>query len=286
MNAKRKSQYNPRKIKYLILAVTALLSAMILTVIAYFAAFALTVLTGGVDISDTSTATVNQGIFNTLRFSLMIIIFGWFYYRSSFTGSSDIMTDEKEDSGIKALSKKRLALLIVLLMILGLSIQLGTSGILHILTNLFPETFAAYNELMGGFTDKVSPFFIFTVVIPGPIAEEILFRGLIQRYCSKFSERFVVANILQALLFGLYHGDIVQGTYAFIFGMLLGYLTKRTATLFFPMLLHIFINGSLYIIPTSILESTPVAAIVSVISVAVIVVTWFITIKRVNGVIH
>ena len=38
---------------------------------------------------------------------------------------------------------------------------------------------------------------------------------------------FTVANILQATVFGIYHGDIIQGIYAFGIGLYLATSTKR-----------------------------------------------------------
>ena len=56
------------KIKYLIISLAGLLLASILNIIAYFAAFAITVMTGGVNVLEKDTALVDQGIFNVLRY--------------------------------------------------------------------------------------------------------------------------------------------------------------------------------------------------------------------------
>ncbi len=298
MNARRKSLYNISKIKYLISALLILLAALIMTVIAYFAAFALTVLTGGVNISDTSSATVNQTVFNILRYSLMIIIFGWLYYRAIRTTSDNSIETHKS---LKLLKNP---IVIPSLIIMGLAIQAGTDGILYILSNAFPDAFESYKELMTEFTGNVSVLYIITVVLPGPVAEELIFRGLILRQCCNFAgisddaassektpdsssnplrKRYMIANIIQALLFGLYHGNLIQGIYAFIFGLLLGDLTNKTGSLIIPICLHMIINGSLYIIPEDFFSSIPGAAVISGISLVIVIVSYILLNKVSTG---
>ena len=249
------------KLKYLILSVFALLTATVINIISYFAAFAVTVLMGSVDVTDTSTATVNQGVFNLLRFVLMIVIFGvWYFY-----------TNDK--SGIFSLEKINLKS-VLLLLVSGIIIQLGTDAVLSILTAFFKSFMSSYNNMIKDYTANFSILFIFTVVILGPIAEELLFRGLIKSYIKKSvnkPEGIIVINIIQALLFGLYHGNIIQGVYAFIFGLLLGGLALKSGNLLIPTLLHIIINGSLFLIPKELYSSLPISFIIMVAAFTVLI---------------
>lgn len=59
---------------------------------------------------------------------------------------------------------------------------------------------------------------------------------------------FWVANVVQALLFGLMHGNIVQGLYTFATGLVLGLLYWRLGDLKFPILLHFGLNASSYLV--------------------------------------
>ena len=84
---------------------------------------------------------------------------------------------------------------------------------------------------------------MFYVVVMAPLAEELLMRGL----CLKILERsfpFWAANFLQALFFGLYHMNLIQGCYAFLMGLILGRLVKKYGTLKASMLCHFIINFS------------------------------------------
>lgn len=55
-----------------------------------------------------------------------------------------------------------------------------------------------------------------------PVAEELLFRGIIYGHLRRMISLLPAAGI-SAVLFGVYHGNIVQGTYAFIMGCLIAY---------------------------------------------------------------
>lgn len=83
------------------------------------------------------------------------------------------------------------------------------------------------------------------VCIAAPVAEELLFRGLIAGRLARYGEKR--AAILSGLLFGLFHGNFSQFFYAFGLGMLLAYAYFRTGRLRVPVAMHMLINlfGSL-----------------------------------------
>ena len=73
----------------------------------------------------------------------------------------------------------------------------------------------------------------------GPIAEELLCRGLVLRLLQPYGKRFAI--VLSALLFGLFHGNIVQIPFAFLVGLVLGYVTVEYSIVW-AIILHIFNN--------------------------------------------
>ena len=83
---------------------------------------------------------------------------------------------------------------------------------------------------------------VFAVVILPPLVEETVFRGLIFHYLKKGGAGFWAANLIQAVLFGIYHGNLVQGIYAFCIGLLLGYLAERYSSLIIPVMVHALFN--------------------------------------------
>ena len=81
-----------------------------------------------------------------------------------------------------------------------------------------------------------------------PIAEEIMFRGLLLNRLRPYGEKFAV--IASALCFGLFHGNLNQVFYAFAIGLVFGYVALRTGRLWQVMLLHAMVNSiSVLILP-------------------------------------
>lgn len=75
--------------------------------------------------------------------------------------------------------------------------------------------------------------------ILAPIAEEILFRGLILRSLMPFGKKLAI--FVSALLFGVFHGNIVQSPFAFMVGLVLGYVAVEYSVAW-AMVLHMFNN--------------------------------------------
>lgn len=72
-----------------------------------------------------------------------------------------------------------------------------------------------------------------------PIFEEILCRGTIMRHLQKNGK--VYAIVMTAALFGLLHGNLPQGIFAFAFGIILGYIAMEYS-LSWAIFLHFFNN--------------------------------------------
>ncbi len=108
---------------------------------------------------------------------------------------------------------------------------------------LAPSVMNDYVELVesSGMASYSILWAISTLILP-PLLEETVFRGLILQYLGKTGVRFFVANIIQAVLFGVFHMNIVQGIYAFFLGLLLGYLAYRYDSILVPMGMHLFYN--------------------------------------------
>lgn len=73
----------------------------------------------------------------------------------------------------------------------------------------------------------------------GPIAEELLFRGLLLRNLQSYGKRFAI--FATALLFGMFHGNILQSPFAMMVGLVLAYVTVEYSIVW-AIVLHIFNN--------------------------------------------
>lgn len=117
--------------------------------------------------------------------------------------------------------------------------------LLSFLAMLIPQAFTAYNTMMEGLTDSSMLVTIIYVLLVGPISEELIFRGaILDRFYLAFP--FLIANVLQAALFGLYHMNLIQGLYAFCLGFVLGLIRHVTGSILASMLSHILFNATSY----------------------------------------
>ena len=74
-----------------------------------------------------------------------------------------------------------------------------------------------------------------------PICEELVFRGLMFKRMRERSG-FLYAAVYSALVFGLFHGNIVQMVYGFILGMLLAYMYEKYGSVKAPIVGHMVMN--------------------------------------------
>lgn len=115
------------------------------------------------------------------------------------------------------------------------------------LSSAVPEAFSSYNQVMAHLTDKTMLLTGLYVLLIGPVSEELIFRGaILDRLYLAFP--FAAANILQAVLFGIYHMNVIQGIYAFLLGVFLGMLRNVTGSILAPVAAHILFNGTSYVL--------------------------------------
>ena len=109
---------------------------------------------------------------------------------------------------------------------------------LELLFRLFGFTLTSALENATGTGMDSLTLFLYIAFI-GPITEELWFRGAILRTFQPFGRKF--AAVLSAFLFGLFHGNLPQGIFAFALGLILGY-TAMEYSIFWSIFLHIFNN--------------------------------------------
>ncbi len=79
----------------------------------------------------------------------------------------------------------------------------------------------------------------FYASIAAHVVEEILFRGFLQRSLLPFGKKFAIFG--SALLFGMFHGNLIQTPYAFLVGLVLGYVAAEY-NIWWAILLHMVNN--------------------------------------------
>jgi membrane protease YdiL (CAAX protease family) len=133
-----------------------------------------------------------------------------------------------------------------LLVVLGIGCQFFFTGVMSLIQPLLAEIFENYARVLEGLTSGNDLVVILLMVLIAPIAEELVFRGVILHRANKHVS-FLGANILQGLLFGVYHWNLVQGIYAAILGFLFGLVYRKFKSIAAPIVLHVFVNSSSFL---------------------------------------
>ncbi len=81
---------------------------------------------------------------------------------------------------------------------------------------------------------------IFIIVICAPIMEELLFRKFLVDRTAQYGEG--VAIVFSGLIFGLFHGNLVQFSYAFVLGIFFAFIYIKTRNIIYPIILHMIQN--------------------------------------------
>ena len=134
--------------------------------------------------------------------------------------------------------------LIVVMLCMGLLLQMWVSVLLNAVYPMLPQAITEeYSELMETLVGGNVWLSLLVTVVLAPLAEEFLFRGVTLKKAESVMP-FMAANALQAFLFGVYHLNWIQGTYAFVLGLILGYVAKEFRSVWAAIFLHAFVNAS------------------------------------------
>lgn len=145
---------------------------------------------------------------------------------------------------------------ILVLTALAFVCQYLTTLLINGISALIPQALDSYEELLDSVGMSAPGFLlVFYTVIAGPIHEEILMRGATLSIAGR-AFPFWAANLIQALLFGVFHMNLLQGCYAFCLGLVLGYLAHRYHSLVPACFFHIIFNllGMLVLTPGNVVS--------------------------------
>lgn len=177
-----------------------------------------------------SSNSFNTGIM-ILYACVCIGIFGIWYY-ARYDGTYLV----KPKSIFHPLSILGIAMLVV-------GAQYLSSYLISFVASIFPHWLEVYVKLMetAGLDDNITfGLFLYSVLL-APFSEELIFRGVTMRQAKKVFP-FWAANLMQAVLFGVFHMNMIQGIYAFFLGLLLGYVCEKSGSIYNSILMHLLFN--------------------------------------------
>ena len=90
--------------------------------------------------------------------------------------------------------------------------------------------------------DTGSVLGVISVAIVAPIAEELIFRGLVMNRLSRVMPGWL-AVLLSAAVFGVCHGELVWFCYAFVLGAVFGFIDLRAGSVLPSILGHVAFNA-------------------------------------------
>lgn len=175
-----------------------------------------------------NSPNITMGIVCMVQLSFIVIFGVW--YKFGFV--------KKEKIPFKQVYSLRN---VVCFVVLGGGLQICCGYILSLANVLFPTVMEQYKVLLENANFGINWIAIIASAFFAPIGEELVFRGVIMKYARRVMP-FIWANLLQAVLFGIYHMNVVQGVYTFVIGLLFGYLVKKCDSLLPTITVHFVLN--------------------------------------------
>lgn len=164
----------------------------------------------------------------------------------------------------------------------SIAIIIGAMGLTQLwfmLLNVLSERIGYIDAKMQDYIEQSEAFaptagyiwLILGIVILAPIAEELLFRGIIQGELRKAMPEWL-AVIIQAILFAAFHVQPIQVSYVIIPGLLLGMAYAWSRSIWVPIIMHIVFNFIGSVIPTLVGDDEILSMIVIFTQIAFIVI--------------
>lgn len=162
----------------------------------------------------------------TLKNLLMLPVFCWIYRK------------EQKGNIIRIPEGKK-----IFLVILGaVCISRGVNYFLSL--TFLPHYFPGYKTV----SDEIYACSILSqaaaAVVSAPLLEELLMRGLVYERLKETVGDLRAAMIISSVIFGLFHGNVIQGLYAFILGLFLVQAYESCHSLFLAVLAHMAVNAA------------------------------------------
>ncbi|MBR1797886.1 MAG: CPBP family intramembrane metalloprotease [Clostridiales bacterium] len=166
-------------------------------------------------------------------YAIVSIIIFHFWYKKAFL-KKQITISNKEIFTVKNV-------ILVVLVAIGCqaAIDLALSGIYVLL----PDVMESYSQTLesAGLGTNIITTLIYANIL-GPIAEELMFRGVTQAYLRRSNLVTGLVIFFQALSFGIAHLNPVQSSYALVLGLMLGFLRHKFGNIRVTVLAHIAFN--------------------------------------------
>lgn len=143
------------------------------------------------------------------------------------------------------ISLQKVALMIPAAISLGFVVGFLISKVYSL--GILDEAFSTHQDLMGDIMGGSTIMTFLAVGLMGPFIEEVIFRGLIYKEL-RGSLSIIPALIIQAVLFGLYHMQVIQAIYSVFIGIAFGLVFIWFKSIWAPVILHVVYNSTFVVL--------------------------------------
>lgn len=177
---------------------------------------------------------------------VILLLYGGIYLRWLSPGRMEPLPwSRAKKGGFIVLSAFGIGGLSLLWLTLAERLQSGIPVLMQAMTE--------FNQSMEALDEGSYLWELVAVCILGPILEELMFRGLIYNSVERAFRSPLPAILLSGLLFGIWHGNLVQSVYTAVMGIIVAFVYHRTRSLWFPIGIHM-VNNLLSTLPPALQE--------------------------------
>ena len=185
----------------------------------------------GLHIADWFSDTELYGSFSRMIIGCSyVLVFGIWYY---------IVYGRNKEIALRRSLSANHVFFMVAIAVCG---QVTISFLLTMVLPLISGASEHYQETVGTLFQMTPATFLYVVVL-SPLGEECIFRGLTLQFGKKAMPA-LLANLIQAAFFGLYHWNLVQGLYAFAMGFVFGVVVLKLGSLWTAIIMHVVLNAT------------------------------------------
>ena len=142
----------------------------------------------------------------------------------------------------------------IIIILLGIALAFTLNIAVSYFINEFDIKDKNFDDLKDSIDNASLGLQLLVVAIIAPVVEEVIYRGLVYRRL-RHSFGNISAIIASSILFGVLHGNLVQGIYASISGIVLAYIYYKKENIFLCIAYHMAANTSVVLLPQLVLMS-------------------------------
>lgn len=129
--------------------------------------------------------------------------------------------------------------------LISLGVGVFATYISYFVALIKPDLLSGYVDIVSvissGESGIINAILLIYFVVLSPVCQELVFRGLTLGFAER-RMNFMAANLMQAILCGVFTMNVTQMIYYFLFGLILGYVYYRTENIIIPIICNMLFS--------------------------------------------